>query len=830
MWQDLRYSFRALLKRPGFLTVASVVLALGIGLNTALFSIVYAVFFRPLPVYEPQELVYLYWIIGAKSRRPTVMPVRDYELIRQDNEAFVDVTGHWGIPARLTIDGETDSTWGEIVFANYFDVLGLKPQLGRFFTSDEDHLGSTEPAIVISDALWKRRFKGDRAVVGTKLRFATWSAPARDFTIIGVAGPGFRGVSDPWTPSDYWATLAQVRGAEYDRSSIAPIARLKPGVSLTQARALLEIQGEQIRKTQRYRENAEYVAFAANDIRMPFWPEASVVPARLASAMMAVVGIVLLVAVINIAGLQTARAIGRANEIAVRLVIGAGPWRVARQLLTESTLIAALGGVLGLLLASWLLAIFVAYTPRSFAVDIWFDWRVVTFTMVLITTVGMACGMSSAWRARNFDLLANLPGQTSGTSRRIRSQLYRWILMPQVALSLVLLWMADIQVRALAQIELARPGYNTSNLLVMNYAGGAPESSRRNEGPGEVARRAEQSREFYRQLLSRLDVIGGASGIALTTALPVSLGNTTAYGAISQEDQAAGRTLRLQTLKASVSPGYFRTMEMTIVKGRDFDERDSMTSPKVAVISESLARRLWPGRDPLGRFVAAANNFPAAGEKFEWLEVVGVVNEVDPILRDAGSAPFVYQPLSQEWMMTAGTLVARFKGDGRETAALLKNAVNSADPLAEVYRTRTLEQIVGEILYPRRLAAGLLAVSGLIALVLSSVGLYGLVSYTLAQRVRELGVRCALGASRQQLVRMVIGEGIRLALVSLAAGVPLCFVAWRVSARLLGKPPAVDIGTMAAAPLVLLAVILLACYFPARRAARVDPLEALRSL
>ena len=389
---------------------------------------------------------------------------------------------------------------------------------------------------------------------------------------------------------------------------------------------------------------------------------------------------------------------------------------------------------------------------------------------------------------------------------------------------------AAIQLRTLAQLELARSGYGTSNLLVMQFAR-APESSRREEEPAIREPRAEQSRQFYRQLLSRVDAIADTSGIALTTELPVSLGNTTAYTAIAQEDHLSGRSLRLETLRASVSPGYFRTMEMTLLKGRDFDERDALTSPRVAIISDSLARRLWPGRDPLGRVVAAANNFPAAaGEKIEWLEVVGVVNDVDPVLRDTGSAPYIYLLLSQEWLMAAGTLVARFQGDGRETAAAVKQAVIGADPLAEIYSTRTMSQIAGDFLYPRRLAAGILAVSGVIALILSSVGLYGLASYTLAQRVRELGVRCALGASREQLIKMVVGEGIKLALASLAAGVPLCYVAWRVSAHLLGRPPAADVATMAAAPLVLLAVILVACYLPARRAARIDPLEALRSL
>jgi putative ABC transport system permease protein len=731
----------------------------------------------------------------------------------------------------MTVAGETVQVAGEHVVANYFQVLGVEPHIGRFFIPAEDDPANPHFAAVISDRLWKRHFKGDPAIVGTEVRLARGDRPPQTFTIVGVARHGFTGVNDPWTPTDIWVTFAQAMGAEYRRYSAVPIARLQPGVTLARARAIVTTQGEQLKRTIRYRENAEYVVYPANTTRMPFDPSSSLIPARLAVAMIAVVAVVLLIGTANVAGLQTARAVARAGEIAIRRVVGAGPWRVARQLIVESVLLGVSGGVLGLILVYWLLQLFTRLTPERFAVEIAMDARVAVFSAMLCLGTGLLVGVAPGLQSRRTELLSNLPGNATGSSRAGRTRLSRWVLVPQLCLSLVLLFLAGTHLRALADLELADLGYRTDSAVVLNITRPDPVArDPRMRDPRAEEARAARSRAFYVQLLSRMQDVPGASAVALTSALPLRSMTGSGRSALSRDDYDAGAQGEIDTGMTAVSPGYFATLDIRFVQGRDFDERDTMASPRVAVISASLAERLWPGRSPLGRYTAARNNFAAAGEKIEWMEVVGVVRDVDPILPDAASVPIIYVPLGQQWLMTAGTLVARVRDNGREAVSRLKQAVSGADPTASVFRVRTMNEMIREILYPRRMAAGILLVGALVGLVLASIGLYGSLAYSLAQRRHEFGVRTALGASRADLIRMVLGEGWRLALMGGALAIPLCHIALRASARVTGTAPGPDVWTFVTVPFVFLSVILLAGYLPARRAGHADPVDALRSL
>jgi predicted permease len=842
MWQDVRYSVRTLGKHPGFVTAAALVLALGIGINTALFSIVNAVLFRPLPVHEPEQLVYLYMVYPRFPDRPQVAGGTYYEFVRDHNEVFAAVTGHSGTSLMLTAGGETDSIRGESVFANYFDVLGVVPIQGRALREQDDAPSTTERCVVISHRLWSGRFKGDPDIIGKEIRLGQWATLPAPYTVVGVMGPAFKGVSDPWIPSDYWMTFAAAR-VDTRRIGFGVIGRVKPGVSLPQVQAIVFEQGQQWIRQQpipildQYR--PRFVAFRANDIKMPFDPKAAVVPLRLAAALTVVVAAVLLISATNIAGLLTARGVSRTGEIAIRLVVGAGAWRIARQLLIESMLLASLGGALGLVAAGWLLDLFRAYTPNRFALDVPMDARVIAFTAAICLGVGVVIGIAPALRAARVDLLSSLPGSGIGALRHVRSRLGHWVVVPQVALSLVLLLVAGIHVRALMTIELADLGYSTERSVVLSFARRGepadPKADQKTLAEKKADRRvlaeknAQSSRLFYRQMLGRIEN-AGADSVALTTALPLHTRPSTDFSAVAQEDFLAGDPKAVGSSVASVSPRYFETMGMSLLNGRDFDERDSMTSPRVAIVSASIARRLWPGRDPVGRFVGAKNSFPAANEKIEWLEVVGVVNEIDPILRDVGQSPFIYKPLSQQWLMSAGTLVARVAGDPQPVVQRLRLAVNGADPSAEVYRVQTMRQIVADILYPRRMSAGILAASGLIGLLLASVGLHGVIAYSLAQRVHELGIRMALGAERRQIVRMVLREGLKLAVTGSILGFALAYPAVRIASNLFVPVPAVDVLAFAAVPLLLTAVILLACYIPARRAAQTDPMTVLRQL
>lgn len=829
MWQDLRYSVRVLVKHPAFTAVATLVLALGLGINTALFSIVYSVFFKPLPVHAPEELVYLYWMAG-RNPRAGVMPFPDYEFFRDHASAFTGTTAHWGISLRVTADDLTEMARGEWVLANYFDVLGVKPILGRTFRSEEDQVSNTDLAVVISHAFWSRRFNADPDIVGKPLRINRWGQLDQIFTIVGVTGPEFRGLSDPWTPTEFWTTFAQgISERDVRRAAIGPIARLKPGVTLEQARANVAAIGAEIRRTVKYRDNTDYVIYPVNDVRIPYEPDASVVPTRLAAAMTIVVAIVLLIATANIAGMLMARGVGRAGEMAVRLVIGAGRWRLARQLLAESTLLAVAGGAAGFAIAYWLLALFRAFTPSRFAVDVGIEPQVLAVAALLCLGVGLLTGLAPALRGSRV-ALSSLPGSGVSVTRGVRTRLRHGVVIPQVGLSLVLLVVAAVQVRGLMRLELANLGYDTSNVVVLN-TGTRPPPRDASKNQAQLAEEnARRSRTYYRQVTNAIQDVPGTLGVALSAGLPLRGNAHPSFTAVSQEDFTLGNPSGVPASRFAVGPGYFRTMGMSLIGGRDFDERDTMTSPRVAIVSEAMAKRLWPGRDPIGRFVAARNNFPGPDEKIEWLHVIGVVNEVDPVLRDAGQSPYVYISHGQEWLVSAGTLIARVQGDPQAAIQRLKRAVAGADVYAEVFRVQMMDQVVAEILYPRRLAAGILTVSGIIGLLLASVGLYGVVSYSVAQRVHEIGVRTALGADRRDIMQLVLREGAKVAAIGSAIGLIGANAAVRITARMFVALPAIDATTIVIVPVVLAAVVLLACYIPARRAARVDPMVALREL
>ena len=420
-------------------------------------------------------------------------------------------------------------------------------------------------------------------------------------------GPEFHGLSDPWRPSQFWVTFAQARGPEHARGSLGPIARLKPGITMREAQAIVATQGTQIRRALRYRDNAEYVALAVNDTRMPFDPQASLIPLRLAAAMTVVVTTVLLVAAVNAAGMTLARGVGRAGELAVRRALGATGWRIGRKLLTESVLLSVVAGAGGILIARWVLDLFRFYTPAQFAVDVSMDAAALLFALLTGAGVGLVIGMVPAWRASTTDLISALPGSAVPVARRARVRLRYFVMIPQVALSLMLLLVAGMQARALMSLERASIGYRTDHLLAVGFE--------LRDAPGDRGRtmneerQAERTRNMYTQLLARLTA-GFAAEAAVTSALPLRAGQSQNFTAVARDDAGVEDTGRGATSRVAVSPGYFRLMGITVLSGRDFDERDSRTTPRVAVISAAIGRRLWPGRDPLGRFVAARNNFP----------------------------------------------------------------------------------------------------------------------------------------------------------------------------------------------------------------------------
>lgn len=837
MWQDLRQAVRTLSKHPGFVAIAATVLGLGIGLNVAIFSIVHAMLFTPWPVTDSHELASLYWVLPRQPDRPHVFPNTYVEEFRKYEAVFSGIAGHWGVSYALNANDETDTVRAEWVTANYFDLLGVTPHLGRALRSSEDDPANPARAAVISHQLWTRRFKADPAIVGKNIRLALWGRPEHVYTVVGVAPEGFKGIAAPWTPTQLWVTFMQ-SGHEVASGrrgyGAGAIGRLKPGVDIQQARAVVATAGRQAyysRPNAPLEYEPRFLLLPTDSVRMPFDPSAILIPTRVAGALTIVVATVLLIAAANIAGVLLARGVGRTSEIAVRRVLGAGPLRIVRQLLTESVLLSLVGGTVGLVLAAWLLSLFRAFTPSEFALEAGFEPGVIWFAIGLCVVAGLVVGVVPALQAARANLLPWLAN--SGVAVRSGRQRARHaITVPQVALSLALLLVGTAYIRALLQTETADLGYQTRNLAVASPILRPDPGEDATITEGERAERhAARTRRFYTGLVERMRALPGIADVALADGLPLREASYQPdWIIVSRERFLAGDRVGVAGDRMSVSPGFFRTMSIGMPVGRDFDDRDTYTNHRVAIVSAGLAQRLWPGRDAIGQQVAAVNGWNGFKGTVDWFEVIGVAEEVSPILQERGSRPTVYFSLSQEWRPFIANVVARAHGDSRTLFPALKAAVTGSDAFADVFRTTTMQQMVASVLYPRRIAGAVLSISGLVALFLAVIGIYGVVSYSVAQRTGEIGVRMALGADRSDIVRLVLGDGTRIAILGSVAGLILGDVCTRATSNRYLSLPQLDVLTLVVTPLILASVILLACYVPARRAGLVDPLTVLRRL
>jgi predicted permease len=837
MWHDLRQAVRMLTKHPGFVALTTLVLALGIGLNTAIFSIVRAMLFTTLPVPASHQLVSVYQVSARQPDRPIVLASPQYDFLNEHNELFSGLTAQWGISLSLRADDQSDVVDAAWVLSNYFTVLGVPPALGRALSAAEDDVANPARAVVISHDLWNRRFRSDPAVIGKTVEVGLFGGVYTTYTVVGVAPPGFRGVSEPWKPVHVWMTFAQGRDMPAKVWSGVVIGRMRPGVDIEQARAVVVAQGRQEYASRAHhdpRYEMRLMVYPTDSVRTPSNPSAALIPKRLAGALTIVVAMVLLVAAANIAGLLLARGVGRSTEIAIRRALGAGPRRIVRQLLAESLAIALVGGVVGLLLAQLLIQLFRVFTPVQFALEVSTDGAVLIYTVGVSLISGVLVGVLPARQARSLDILPWLAGADGFQTVRAKALVRRAITVPQVAVSLVLLLTAGVYIRDLLKTELADLGYQPQNVLV-GYASlrtSPAEREDRTMAPGVrrdvAARYAERARRFYQQLFERLRTLPGTRDVAITSWLQLQEpAERPDWSALPAEDAAAGGRDGAPAQRAAVSPGYFATLGITLVAGRDFDGRDTRTTPKVAVVGEALARRVWPGRDAIGRTLALASTWNT-DEKPEPYEVVGVVKDVTPILHERDPRPIIYLSLSQEWRPSAGTVLVRGAGDSRLLLPLLRDAVQRSDDHADLYRVTTMSELITGIMYPRRIAGAVLAASGLLTLFLATIGVYGVVSYAVAQRRGEIAVRLALGAERRDIVRLVLHDGAVIAGWGAAAGLVLGYVAIRLTSSNYLALPQIDLATLLVTPLVLTGVVLLACYLPARAAGRFDPLRVLR--
>jgi predicted permease len=834
-WQDLQYAIRRSGKHRSFSLVAVLVLTLGIGANTAIFSIVNSILFRRLPVSNPSGLMYLYSSVGAGVADS--ISLRDYLFLLEQKDPFIDLLAHVSKRSILNAEGDSEQVNGEVVTANYFTLLGVKPFAGRTFLPAEEEASQTQQVIVISHRLWRSRFNSNPGILGKNIELND-----QDFAIIGIMAPDFDGISDPWQPSQYWVPLrlrvsgsgdGDMRFGNENSLSVYVIGRLRPGVTAKQAKTIILVRGKQLQQAYHQKEpNFSLALFDSRKIVLPFDPTGEVVPNRLAAVLMVVAGIVLFIAAANLAGILMARGVLRWGEMAIRLALGASRWRIMRQFLIESILLSTIGGTFGILLALCLLSLFEASTPNQFGFrmtsrvlfDVPIDIRVLIFTALVSIGSGVVIGLAPGTRASRTDVVAAIQGGGIVAPGQLRSRLRFWIVLPQVCLSIGLLIAASGFVKTVIKTELADPGYDADNAVVLDIdlpPRGAPPRSL-----ADLKQHAERLKQFNRRVIEKARVMPEIANVSVTNSLPMFPVHMLSW-ANSRENFSKGEQPK-KIAQAMVTPDYFSTMGIQLLRGRNFNARESISSTGVVIICEALARQLWPGEDPLGRYLAFSG--PESKSTPRWLEVIGIVKRQRPVLSEGAVDPVAYVSLDQQNLPLALFLVARGYGNPRHLISGLRRVIMDADAGARIYRNRTVKEEIGEILYPRRMATTILSLSALIGLLLASLGIYGVVSHSVAQRIREIAIRAALGAQKIDILKLVLREGVMVTFTGFILGLLLAWAATRTASSLVVALPSIDLLTCTSVLLIIATIILLACYIPARRATRVEPMAALRDL
>lgn len=822
--KDLQFGLRLLMRRPAFTAVAVLSLALGVGLTTVMFSVVNAVMFAPTSVHEPERLVEVY--TSPLAEMP-FLPVSYPDLLdlRSATDAFSGMAGHAHVRGLFRRgDDRAELVLGEVVSESYFDVLGVRLERGRSFTPEENRTELTHPVVVVSHGFWRRRLGGDPDVLGREVELS-----GLGYRVVGVAPPSFTGTIPGLAP-EFWAPLMMVEKLNFSGIQAQSVteegktrleqranrwlfvtSRLAPGRSLGEARAQVETVGARLaREHPELDKNLKASVLPARSVR--FHPMVDGVLAPAAGVLMGAVGLVLLVACANVASMLLARAAARRREFAVRLAIGAARARVVRQLLAESACLAGLGGALGVLLAYWG-SRFLSTLPLPLPVPLAFrfalDERVLLFaTLVSLATV-LAFGLTPALQASRPDLVPALRAE-AGASAAGHRRLFapRHLLVTgQLALSLVLLVAGALLVRALGVASGIPPGFDPDRLAVLSF-------NLKMNGYSE-----EQAVAFQRRLAEHLRALPGVERVALVSRPP--LGSDQNMEGIRLPGQHGPDDEPALVDATYVEPEYFAALDVPVLEGRAFTDADVEGAPGVVIVSEAMARRFWPGRSPLGeRIYTEGFDKPAH-------EVVGVVRDYK--VRELGEAPRPY--LHFAWRQQKSretTALVRTAGPAAAAVSGLRQAVLGLEPAVVFTEEGTAADLLRLTLGPTRVGAALLGAFGAVALLLAAVGLYGVVSYNVEQRTREVGLRMALGARWADVLRLVLGQGMRLAAVGVIVGGLVASALARVLSSLLYGVSPVDPLAYLGAMALLLAVALAANWLPARRAARVDPLVALR--
>lgn len=814
--QDVRYGLRMLAKAPLFTIVTILTLALGIGANSAVFSVINAIYLRPLPVENPKELVSVYIRAGRSQFGTFAYP--DYADYRDQSKTLAGLVAYGSFSAALVVDNQSSFEEGEIVSGNYFDVLGVRMARGRSFLREEGATPRSHPVAVISDRLWRGRFHADPTIVGRKV-----TLQGEVFTVIGVTPQEFTSVVPGRGPS-IWvpmmmqslvrppsAALRRSLGGSYDLlgqrgpSWLRVVGRLKPGAARKQAQADLEVIAARLAK-ENAQTNSERGVYVAGLDEGPGLRSVARPIVLLLSASMIVL---LLIACANVANMLLARATARNREIAIRLSLGAGRGRLVRQLLIESVLLALPGGVAALLIAVWSANIWYAIgLPAGLALGV--DWRVVLFTLALATATGVLFGLFPALHATRSSVIPALKDNAGAAGMGMSgSRARNLILITQVALSLVLLIGAGLFQRSLRKALDADAGFDPQGVLAatLNFDMLGYDDAR--------------GFAFYRRVLERLNAHPGVASASLARIVPLS-GSSRIWNIRPVDGPFAQTQAPPETFANTISPGYFRTLRIPLRRGREFTDADAANAPPVAILSESLARKLWPNEDPLGKRLAS---FAASGGPP--VEVVGIAADIKYASVREEQTTVLFLPIYQNHEGVVN-LHVRAKGDPRFLAEILRAEIAALDPNLPLFQVTTLPEYIRLGVAGLRIPALTLGLFGPLALVLAAVGIYGVISYAVALQTKEIGVRMALGASRGGILSMIIGKGLRLAGVGIVVGLAGAFAATRWLTGMLFGLSAADPLTYLGVTCILLLVALAACWIPALRASRTDPMVALR--
>jgi putative ABC transport system permease protein len=802
--RNIRYTLRVLAKSPGFSVVAILILAVGIGANTAIFTVANSLLLRPLPYSQPDRLVLV--TIDSKSEHTRQIPMSwlRFTTLRDQNRSFSGFAACTNETFNLSRQGEAEQIASARVTANFFDVLGVHPQLGRAFLEEEDQPGGRN-VVLISHSLWMRRFGGAADVAGRHI-----TLDSRDYTVVGVLPRNFGfallGANiELWTPRVFELNLVTPQQIQGGTGFLTAVARLRPGVTREQAQAEMQALDHRYQLANPGRPDAIPTQdLEVGNLQAEFVGDVRPAVLVLASA----VGLLLLIACANLASLLLSRALGRGKEIAVRTALGAKRGAIIRQLLMESIILALAGGALGILLGGWGTALLLRLAQNGLVAgsEVAMDFRVLAFTAAISLASGVLFGMMPAIQVSRPDLNTILREEGRGTAGGGRHRARSLLVLGQVALSMILLIGAGLLIRSFIRLEAAPLGFNPKNALTVEIG----------LAPAKYGT-PEQMIAFYREALRQTSGLPGVQAAAISSALPL---NPIRFSPVLGEGQPVvpfGQRpfVNIQT----ISPDYPRAMQVAVLRGRAFTESDNASSPRVVVVNQTLARRLWPNDNPIGKKLWAGRMAAA--------EVVGVFGDTKNLSLAAEPNPEVFLPFPQfPWPRLNLTL--RTATEPASLIAAVRRQISTIDPEQPITHPQSLEELLAASQASQRFITVLLGVFSGTALLLTMVGIYGVVAYSVAQRTRELGIRMALGAERGDVLRLVVGQGVILALGGIGIGLAGSFALTRALGSMLYRTSATDPATYLISAVTFGIAALLASYLPARRATRIDPIEALR--